>query len=310
MSKKKTTKFKSLPKRTLFPDAERRVGLRLELPLEVYRGMLRWLSYNSPKECAGFAEVINERVTWAWWDKEARMTGGSVDSSQGRGLVAALMSGKTVNLQWHTHPSLEAYWSSTDVRDQHKLIGELIDEKTGSPFGEYFVIVFNSENFVVRKFVWENHQVTLIHDGHCTLGGTVLNKPRHTYPSGAWSYLKSKIGFIDGEAGEEERFGEDTFYETGDFNSHVYKAGVYDWWNGDEEGDWWWNNDDPSSYRKLGTGGERTYDPLFEATGVQKDDFAALREKLEGDFGEDAYLEIIYDTDLWPDIAGYYQSGG
>lgn len=165
--------FKGLPKPAWLTDAPKRQGLKVNLPDGLYTYLHRVLHVNYPNESAGFGEIKDDSVTWLWYDKNAVASSGGVDSSQGMALIAAAQSGHEINLQWHTHPSFDTYWSATDDSDQGDVMRSLL---ASGGKGFFTFLVYNFRSFRLRRVHYDSGRVSLVEDGFCVSGNILLNK--------------------------------------------------------------------------------------------------------------------------------------
>lgn len=89
--------------------------------------------------------------------------------------------GQTPNGQWHSHPSLGAFWSITDLTDQAK------DLRMASVFhkkGERYFLVVSDLEWLIRRYRWDDEQdIKVYTDTHVYMenGGQLLGTKRYTY---------------------------------------------------------------------------------------------------------------------------------
>lgn len=152
--------------------AKKKEGLRVALSDKMFSFLQRILNANYPNESAGLGEIVNNQVTWLWWDKQAQASPGGVGSSEGRGHIAALQAGREVNLQLHTHPTFNTSFSATDDDDQRQVVEPLLRSRAE---GHVTFMVYNAQSFRLRRVHYSGGEVTLVESGFCTNGGIVLN---------------------------------------------------------------------------------------------------------------------------------------
>jgi len=279
--KNKGVIVKYVKPKPFYPGVPRGGGFNLSLPNNIYVFFLNSLTVDYPKESAGFGQVEDGEVVWGWWDKDAKGNGGGVVSSQGRGLVAAIQAGRRINMQWHTHPSMSTFWSTTDQTDQEELMDGVIKNE---PSGEFTFLVFNHKNFRLRRFFWEDYKVSLIQEGCATSNGIPLsNGDIYRYTT------KGK----DGK--EKELILTDDDLDDGWLN-YTGGYGLYgELWGGDDDLSWW----DQHNQHMMGQVKDpEFYRPLFEAAGVTFDRWYTLEMTLER-MGKGMYKLMIDNPDLW-----------
>lgn len=128
------------------------------------------------KEIAGFGvyDMKEEAIVWIGDADIETHSATHVKSGVAPATLAALDAGyEGVNVQWHTHPGMAAYFSSTDMTDQFETMTSTLkgDEKEG-------VRVF----IVGDKLYWR-HATYFFKDGKCDgyytgylqVGGSLLN---------------------------------------------------------------------------------------------------------------------------------------
>jgi hypothetical protein len=279
--KNKGVIVKYVKPKPFYPGVPRGDSFNLSLPDNLYVFFLNSLTVDYPKESAGFGQVDGGEVAWAWWDKEAKGNGGGVVSSQGRGLVAAIQAGKRINMQWHTHPSMSTFWSVTDQTDQESIMNGIIKNE---PSGEFTFLVFNHKNFRLRRFFWENYEVSLIQEGFATSNGILLNNGEVT--------RYKKVG-KDGK--EEELILTDDDLDD-DWLDYTGGFGLYgELWGGEDDLTWWDLHNQPMMGQVKDP---EFYRPLFEAAGVTFERWYTLEAKLER-MGKGMYRLMLDNPDLW-----------
>lgn len=107
--------------------------------------------------------------------------GGGVQSDTGLCITGYLIDGlPTPNGQWHTHPGMTGFWSTTDYDDQMRdLLGGGKDNRVGIvdfvPNGKKAYIVCGERawgmDWTCRLWTWENNELTGYVEGHPKLEG-------------------------------------------------------------------------------------------------------------------------------------------
>lgn len=257
----------------LYAEVPRKAGFTLTVPDNLWAFAQNILTITFPNESAGFAEVVDGGISWMWWDKEAKVTSGSVESSQGRGLVAALQANRSIGMQWHTHPDFDTFWSSTDENDQRDMMNRLAENQ---PSGHFTFLVLNFKSWRLRRIHWDNHKVSLIEDGYATNSrGTLLNVKDRTYSYVTKPTGKPKALTLDDDPYGDLLYGPDLYGGNLDWSNH----------NLHMMGEWSKNEED--------------YAELFEAAGVTFGYWHLLKQRIEDTHGKGIYDLVVNDPDLW-----------
>lgn len=134
--------------------------VELEMPPELFAQMIAWAAQSNPKETSGFGWVTEEgRINRVFLNQRGTRNAGGVTYDSAEMLIYAMNNNlPDANLQWHTHPGFDPYWSGTDLADQDKLLVQLVSHKEGT----FYVLVFDGGmEWNIRRFRWLDYGKTL-----------------------------------------------------------------------------------------------------------------------------------------------------
>lgn len=299
--KKKTTavvkKYKPDPFSELYKKIPAQDGLEVEIHPLVFASIMAKFVEERPDETAGYFDVNpnGNIIDWSFNDPSADGTGGHVDYGTAEALLAYMGAfghdAGFPNGQWHTHPNLTPYWSSTDKKAQLKTVVELMrNNKTGF----YYFMVMDKLDWLITKISWEDDKIVLAENGTVLLSGVKMEKRvRHTtvttYYKGGTHYDNLYRGgggaddFQDDYwpywgAGVKQLEGGNTVVVA---NNHKYdKHAAF-------KGDWSLINKD--------------YYRLFDIFKVQKYDWNTLWNTIDSLY-PDRYWEIVDSPHTWSGI--------
>lgn len=178
------------------------INADLELDPRVLLFVLQQQAKHAGKEIAGFATVEDGCVDWICYTSVGE--GASVTTTSSDETWAALQlddenKGRSLRLQWHTHPGFGTFWSGTDTSDQYARIDALMDISNS---GDYWFIVFDPSSTdlakteaLVRRVTWEDHRARYC-DGVCSVGSLHLarrvSSSAITKPATGYSYTRAE----------------------------------------------------------------------------------------------------------------------
>lgn len=122
--------------------------------------MVAWAAQSNPKEVSGFGWVDDTpRINRVFLNQRGSRSEGGVTYDAAEVLVYTVSNGLPApNLQWHTHPGFNPYWSGTDLADQDNLLVQLASRKEGV----FYVLVFDGGmEWNIRRFRWIDNGGTL-----------------------------------------------------------------------------------------------------------------------------------------------------
>jgi len=126
---------------------------------EVFWDIIQYIMDTPSVEIAGVGFIDeNEEIVWAMASDIDSSSVGHVSSDSSLAIVEALQAGYGVpNLQWHTHPQMDAYFSGTDIRDQMVFIkGAMLANPDG---GEHTFLVISELTWFISKIVWKDSKI-------------------------------------------------------------------------------------------------------------------------------------------------------
>lgn len=163
----------------------------------VFAQLCAWFSKEQPNETAGYFNWNEETnlIDWCWSDPNDSVQSGS-HVIYGTAIVrmAWEADGNTgiPNGQWHTHPGLTVYWSTTDKESQLDFCSEITPYQ---PEGYFCFIVFDELDWLATKLVWKdgkiiNREVGKVHINGVPLSGVETYHYQTSYSKFATSYSK------------------------------------------------------------------------------------------------------------------------
>jgi len=160
---------------------DRFIDADVHLSADVYVFLIQKQAEHPGKEIAGFGVLDdNALMTWA-----SVVAVGQPSSVSITALDAAWSeeeafreTGRSSNVQIHSHPGMGCFWSSVDTDDQWKRIDGIRDY---SPKGEYYFIVFDAtkDEFLARKVEWDG-DVVRFNDGTVFCGGRDIGRKSYS----------------------------------------------------------------------------------------------------------------------------------
>jgi hypothetical protein len=273
----------------------------------VFIQMLGYITGEQTNEIAGhgvFDEESNQ-IIWIHKDEDAVESAGHVNSSSGPATVAALIAGHDPpNLQWHTHPGMGVFWSTTDERDQMELI---LDASKLTPAGCRYFLVLDQLKWRIDKIAWENGEPKSRQKGFVRVNDnlvldygqrrTYVRKKGKSYSHGGnwWSGKKKKAapGITVSDEDLDEMAKEIAHIDTPPIwldTPFADDADFMPWWEQLEN--------DANNFMGSWSQDEESYRPLFEIADVEFGDWKALCRAIDKSIPGYAWL-IIDDPGTW-----------
>jgi len=115
----------------------------LTCPPNIYWEMSSWLAAEALNEITGFGVVRDAEIVRAYKTTTA--------------MEQAMADGfDTINLQWHTHPGMGAFWSSTDLGAHKSMLSDALDLSNS---GSMHFLVYDFGDWLHRKYEWTNRNI-------------------------------------------------------------------------------------------------------------------------------------------------------
>lgn len=151
---------------------DRNIDADLEIDPAIFVFLYGECLENITKEISGFGHISNGLIDWACISTVG--TSGSVSTNVDDVTWATLQCieacGESPNLQLHTHPDFDTYFSGVDTSDIAKFVDQIRDL---SESGEMYFMVYNLGAMLVRKIEWTK-DAAYYNDGKVTLNGYEL----------------------------------------------------------------------------------------------------------------------------------------
>lgn len=161
-----------------------------EIKPEVFAQICACFLKEEPNETAGYFhwEQETNEIVWSWSDPEDNIqTSSHVIYGTARVRMAWDMEGRSgiPNGQWHTHPGMAVYWSTTDKESQLSFIAEMI---SNSPEGYYCFIVLDELDWLATRLIWKDGKIVSRESGKVHINGVPLSGVKHFVDTATYGY--------------------------------------------------------------------------------------------------------------------------